>query len=330
MGTQKHSLKNEVIVQKWEESERGWGTRPDGFSLHLSEADRQAYIEAYWAGMPDSTPDEYSRPDGKPYTALVDDKIFAKVQKSQNGIRSFDSPPGLAELTAGSHQPNTKNLEAMNAMTKENRSAFLTRLSAHLPESDVMLVEFAYDLAKEAHRTQSRDGGERYFEHPRAGAIIMLDELQFYDRDMLIAFLLHDVGEDTPLLGNRLLSYEKFAAAVTSRLTPIFGSRVAKLVLRLTKPAVGTQTFATKAESFEFYISRLKESEEAIVLKMVDRLHNLRSLPVEKPSWVKKQLDETERVYMPIFSSIQGELKSIAESLVSKIRFEVERLKAGL
>ncbi len=86
--------KNEVIVQKWEESERGWGTRPDGFSLHLTEADRQAYIEWYWAGMPNSAPDEYSRPDGTPYKALVDDETFAKVKGSFNGLRSFETPPG--------------------------------------------------------------------------------------------------------------------------------------------------------------------------------------------------------------------------------------------
>lgn len=85
--------KNEVVVQKWEESERGWGTRPDGFSLHLTEADLQAFIERYWACMPDSVPDEYSRPDGKPYKSLVDDEIFAEVKASFNGIRSYGKPP---------------------------------------------------------------------------------------------------------------------------------------------------------------------------------------------------------------------------------------------
>lgn len=79
-----------VIVQKWEESERGWGTRPDGYSLHLSEADRRAYIAEYWARMPDEPPDEYSRPDGTPYEATVDNVTFARLRASKNGIRSFD------------------------------------------------------------------------------------------------------------------------------------------------------------------------------------------------------------------------------------------------
>lgn len=51
-----------VYVQLWEESERGWGCRPDGVSLHKSKADCDEYIEEYWEGMPPTAPDEYSRP----------------------------------------------------------------------------------------------------------------------------------------------------------------------------------------------------------------------------------------------------------------------------
>ena len=78
-----------VIVQKWEESERGWGTRPDGYSLHKTEADRAAYVKAYWARMPDGAPDEYSRPDGSPYSAEVDDEAFAKI--TDQGFRVYDN-----------------------------------------------------------------------------------------------------------------------------------------------------------------------------------------------------------------------------------------------
>ena len=88
------SVPNEVIVQKWEESERGWGQRPDGYSLHQTEEDRQEFIEEYWERMPDDVPDEYSRPDGTPYRAEVDDETFAKVKASKNGIRSSGTAPG--------------------------------------------------------------------------------------------------------------------------------------------------------------------------------------------------------------------------------------------
>jgi len=86
---------HEVICQKWEESERGWGTRPDGYSLHLTDEDRQAYIKGYWAGMPEEVPDEYSRPDGTPYHCRVDEETFKEVEASKNGIRRFRGPlPG--------------------------------------------------------------------------------------------------------------------------------------------------------------------------------------------------------------------------------------------
>jgi hypothetical protein len=62
-----------VIVQKWEESERGWGTRPDGYSIHRTEEERQKYVDAYWKEMPDRAPAEYSRPCGTPYEAEIEE-----------------------------------------------------------------------------------------------------------------------------------------------------------------------------------------------------------------------------------------------------------------
>jgi len=56
-----------VVVQKWEESERGWGTRPDGYTLHLNMKDRDRYIKEFNAKLPDEPPECYSRPCGKPY-----------------------------------------------------------------------------------------------------------------------------------------------------------------------------------------------------------------------------------------------------------------------
>ncbi len=78
-------LEHKVIVQKWEESERGWGTRPDGFTMHLTDAHRKAYIDAYWDRMPDWVPDEYSCPSGEPYEAYVDTETYNVVKASGNG-----------------------------------------------------------------------------------------------------------------------------------------------------------------------------------------------------------------------------------------------------
>lgn len=79
-----------VVVQKWEESEAGWGQRPDGCSLHLSEEDRAAYVKAYWDRMPSSAPSEYSRPDGTPYLWDADEETYEQVKASKNGVRRYD------------------------------------------------------------------------------------------------------------------------------------------------------------------------------------------------------------------------------------------------
>lgn len=78
---------NEVICQKWEELERGWGVRPDGFSLHLSFESLKRYIQDYWDGMPDSPPDEYSRPDGHPYPVGVSNEVYLDLVESGDGRR---------------------------------------------------------------------------------------------------------------------------------------------------------------------------------------------------------------------------------------------------
>ncbi len=79
------TVEHKVIVQKWEESERGWGVRPDGYTLHQTDEHRKAFIKEYWDGMPNETPDEYSRPSGAPYEAYVSTEEFAVVKASKNG-----------------------------------------------------------------------------------------------------------------------------------------------------------------------------------------------------------------------------------------------------
>ena len=81
-----------VVCQEWLESERGWGQRPDGCSLHLSESDRQAYCNAYWEqekknNLEGYVPDEYSREAGHPTLLDVSDDLYEKIKNNANGIR---------------------------------------------------------------------------------------------------------------------------------------------------------------------------------------------------------------------------------------------------
>ena len=83
-----------VICQKWEESERGWGTRPDGYTLHLTDLHRRRFIQAHWDSLPDEAPDEYSRPCGTPYTCEVSEEIYRELQERGGNRWYFDAYPG--------------------------------------------------------------------------------------------------------------------------------------------------------------------------------------------------------------------------------------------
>lgn len=80
----------QVWYQAWEESERGWGCRPDGCSLHLTEEDVGKYVNDYCKSRdPHNVPDEYDRPYGKPIQIEVDKETYKAVEKGKNGIRSW-------------------------------------------------------------------------------------------------------------------------------------------------------------------------------------------------------------------------------------------------
>jgi len=75
---------NKVILQRWEESERNWGTRPDGCSLHLDNINRDNYINDIYKDRKDDVPETYDRIVGTPIDVFIDDSLFEilKVEKS--------------------------------------------------------------------------------------------------------------------------------------------------------------------------------------------------------------------------------------------------------
>lgn len=82
-----------IVIQDWLESERGWGTSWDGYSLHLTSADRDQFVKNYWDSMPDGpAPSVYSRPDGEPYLYDVefDEELIQKIRETDNGLRTWE------------------------------------------------------------------------------------------------------------------------------------------------------------------------------------------------------------------------------------------------
>ena len=92
-----------VIFQSWIERERGWGMRPDGFTIHRTEADRQAYVKRYWDSMPDSVPESYSSPDGSPVAVSISEPAYAMLEGTELGVAFWANirPEELDEFLIG-------------------------------------------------------------------------------------------------------------------------------------------------------------------------------------------------------------------------------------
>ena len=102
-----------VLVQDWEESERGFGVRPDGFTLHLTLEAHKAYVEAFWRRqkerLGESTPDEYTRTCGSPKPIDVNEMIYKKLvkHKDKDGLwgNGNHSPAHLLHATNDVNTP---------------------------------------------------------------------------------------------------------------------------------------------------------------------------------------------------------------------------------
>jgi (p)ppGpp synthase/HD superfamily hydrolase len=157
-----------------------------------------------------------------------------------------------------------------------DRKKFFALLS-HLTAGDITQVQLAYWLAKNAHREQERDSGERYFEHPRDVAVTLISH-GVNDRDSVIMALLHDVVEDTntpfPVIIN-LFGHEMWESLfLLSKVTPVFD------------PVTGQIFGRYKKTDDEYYAELMKAKVSVKSVKCGDRLRNLQQMgeswPLEK------------------------------------------------
>jgi len=157
-----------------------------------------------------------------------------------------------------------------------DRKKFFALLS-HMTAGDITQVQLAYWLAKNAHREQERDSGERYFNHPREVAVTLIDH-GLGDRDTVIMALLHDVIEDTntpfPVIIN-LFGHEMWDSLfLLSKVTPVFDPVTGQIFGRYKKP------------DDVYYEELMKASLPVRQVKCGDRLRNLQQMsgawPLEK------------------------------------------------
>jgi len=164
------------------------------------------------------------------------------------------------------------------------REKFVELLEFRLTSSELRRVMRAYKLAKYGHKDQRREDGERYFEHPKAVALILIQELKLFDADTIIAALMHDLQEDS-----FILDWED--------IEDLFGKDVARYVRAVTK------------EPKKNYLENLLEAPTpAIFVKLADRLHNLRTLSACRPEKQLKQIKETREKYVKLMDELRRRL----------------------
>ncbi|HQV65658.1 MAG: bifunctional (p)ppGpp synthetase/guanosine-3',5'-bis(diphosphate) 3'-pyrophosphohydrolase [Saprospiraceae bacterium] len=174
---------------------------------------------------------------------------------------------------------------------KQVRAKFdvlLKLMEQSLQDEDRILVEKAYDMAVDAHKYQRRKSGEPYIFHPIEVARICFEEIGLGPTAVVCA-LLHDVVEDTPV--------------TLQEITETFGPKVSVIVDGLTK-LDGTYNTddveSPQAENFKKVLSTLVVDVRVVLIKMADRLHNLRTIDAQPKHKQLKIAAETEYIYTPL------------------------------
>ena len=163
----------------------------------------------------------------------------------------------------------------------------ITSVNKYHQSADVSLIEKAYNIANESHKDQVRKSGEPYIIHPLCVALILAD-LEM-DKETIVAGLLHDVVEDT------VMTTEEIAAE--------FGDEVALLVDGVTK--LGQLSYSAdkielQAENLRKMFLAMAKDIRVILIKLADRLHNMRTLKYMNPEKQKEKARETMDIYAPI------------------------------
>lgn len=217
---------------------------------------------------------------------------------------------------------------------QENRASFEARIKGFEEESQMLIMQ-AYDFAKNAHKLDYRRSGERVFEHPRHVTLILLDECHTTDPDLITAALLHDTVEDTSMFGSsrkagKKIAYSSWADTARWRLSRSFNPRVAEIVIAVTTPKIEGIEILTDEDAMRKHVEILSQSPDAILLKMADRLHNLRTMGKDLPDQQEAKIKETEEIYFPMFNSILQTFPESAGYLLAEIKDQIIRLRERL
>lgn len=200
-----------------------------------------------------------------------------------------------------------------------NIQELIAQVTSYNPKTDVERIRRAYELASTAHQAQTRSTGDPYITHSFNVSVILADLC--LDDDTIIAGLLHDVPEDTSI------SLETVRTQ--------FGEDVAKLVDGVTKLSqlrLGMEQ--TEAESLRKMFMAMAEEIRVVLIKLADRLHNMRTLYALPPNKQRKIARETMEIYAPLANrlgiyNIRRELEDLSLKYLDPSKYdEIETLLA--
>ncbi len=201
---------------------------------------------------------------------------------------------------------------ATNVLTVTRFRDLLRKIRAYRPSDDLSLVKKAYDFSLEHHKGSERESGEPYLAHPLQVATI-LAEMRL-DTTAIAAGLLHDVVEDTTVTVDEIKTE--------------FGEQVAHIVEGVTK--ISKIDFASsedaQAENVRKMVLAMMDDIRVVLIKLADRLHNMRTLKFLSPERQQKIARETLDIYAPIahrlgMNKVRGELEDLAFQYVDPISY---------
>jgi GTP pyrophosphokinase len=182
--------------------------------------------------------------------------------------------------------PYTLSEEQENKEIVRRYRALLRALKPKLKTGDKQLVRTAFEMSVDAHKTMRRKSGEPYIFHPLAVAMICVEEIGLGVRSTICA-LMHDTVEDTDI--------------TLEDIQREFGNEMAKIIDGLTKIATVVDNNTTQqAENFRKILLTLTDDPRVILIKLADRLHNMRTLDCMKREKQLKIASETIYVYAPL------------------------------
>ncbi len=194
--------------------------------------------------------------------------------------------------------------------TDKSVEAIIKMMSNRLSANDQQRIRDAYAFAAEAHKNQKRKSGEPYIIHPIAVARIVAEEFELGANPVIAAFL-HDVVEDTP--------------CTIDDVRKRFGDDVAFLVGVVTKKKKDKYDLSKQVDNFRQILASVQFDVRAILIKLADRLHNMRTLDSMRPDKQMKIAGETDYFYAPLANRLGlYHVKSELENLSFRYRCPIE------